>query len=85
VKRTFQKKKRMLVMEEEKETLVFKDMIRLTVINPFTKKEESNTAKSVTYFAEGVGLVEWHSPTKSVHFRLEQILSQEKWVKIIAR
>jgi hypothetical protein len=85
VKRTFKIKKRISVVEEEKEALVFNELIRLTVINPFTNKEESNSAKSVTYFAEGVGLAEWHNPTKRVHFRLEQILSQEKWVKIIAR
>ena len=85
VKRKFSKKLEIQVMEENKQALKFNETIRLTVINPFTKKEESRSAKAVTYFAEGVGMVEWHSPNKKVHFRLEQILSQEKWVQIISR
>lgn len=85
VKRKFSKKLEIQVMEENKQALKFNETIRLTVINPFTKKEESRSAKAATYFAEGVGMVEWHSPNKKVHFRLEQILTQEKWVQIISR
>jgi len=85
VKRKFSKKMEIPVMGENKQALKFNETIRLTVINPFTKKEESRSAKAITYFAEGVGMVEWHSPNKKVHFRLEQILSQEKWVQIISR
>jgi hypothetical protein len=39
----------------------------------------------LSLFAEGLGLVEWHSKDKKAHFRLEKILSQEEWIKIIAR
>jgi hypothetical protein len=37
------------------------------------------------YFGKGIGLVEWQSSNKKLHFRLEQILSQEEWLKIISR
>ena len=73
-------------MEEEKaDALVFEDLVRQTVLNPFTKKEQAYQAKQISYFAKGFGLVEWHSLSKKTHFRLEQILSQKEWVQIIAR
>jgi hypothetical protein len=29
--------------------------------------------------------VAWHNLNKSIHFRLERILSQKEWIQIIAR
>ena len=85
VKRNFKKRKTITIMDEfESESLVFDDFVRQTVLNPFTKKEQSFDAKQVNYFAKGYGLVEWHSLNKKVHFRLERILTQEEFVKIIA-
>jgi hypothetical protein len=85
VKRNFKKRKTITIMDEfESESLVFDDFVRQTVLNPFTKKEQSFDAKQVSYFAKGYGLVEWHSLNKKVHFRLERILTQEEFVKIIA-
>jgi hypothetical protein len=85
IKRKFKTKKEISVMDEKVEALVFDEKIRLTVLNPFTKKEEAREADAVTYFAKGYGLVEWHSKSKKVHFRLEQIMEQSQWVKIITR
>ena len=85
-KRNFKKHQEITIMEDEKaDALVFEDLIRQTVINPFNKKEQAYQAKQLSYFAKGFGLVEWHSLSKKMHFRLEQILTQEEWVKIIAR
>lgn len=84
IKRKFKKRKSLIVMEDdESESLVFEDLVRQTVINPFTKKEQSFEAKQISYFAKGYGLVEWHSLNKKVHYRLERILTQEEFVKII--
>lgn len=86
VKRNFKKRQSINLMEEEEsEALVFEDLIRQTVLNPFTKKEQAYEAKQLTYFAKGYGLVEWHSLNKKVHYRLERILTQEEFVKIIAQ
>jgi hypothetical protein len=86
IKRNFKKNKRITIMEEEQaDALIFEDLVRQTVLNPFTKKEQAYQAKQRSYFAKGFGLVEWHSLDKKVHFRLEQILTQQEWVKIIAR
>jgi hypothetical protein len=85
LKRKFKKKKILTIMEEEQaDALVYEDVIRQTVLNPFTEKEQAYQAKQLSYFAKGFGLVEWHSLDKKVHFRLEQILSQQEFVKIIS-
>jgi hypothetical protein len=70
---------------KEAETVVFSDDLRLTVLNPFTRKEQSKSVTRISYFSEGFGLVEWHSLNKKVHFRLEQVLTQQEWIKMIAR
>lgn len=85
IKRQFKEKKKHLVIEDLEETLVFSDFVRLTVLNPFTRKEESKQGIRLSYFAEGYGLVEWHTPNKKSHFRLEQVLTQQEWIKMIAR
>ncbi len=72
------------IMEKESSCLEFHDIIRQTLLNPFTKKENMIEAEQISYFAEGLGLVEWHSLDKKVHFRLEQILNQDEWLKIIS-
>ena len=72
------------IMEEESSCLEFHDIIRQTLLNQFTKKENMIEAEQISYFAEGIGLVEWHSLNKKVHFRLEQILNQDEWLKIIS-
>jgi hypothetical protein len=85
LKRNFKKQLQLKVMEDENiDALVFEDLVRQTVLNPFTKKEQTYQAKQLSYFASGFGLVEWHSLDKKVHFRLEEIFSQEEFAKIIA-
>jgi len=85
VKRIYKRNKEIEVMGEKVDALVFEEKVKLTVLNPFTKKEESRQAKATSYFAKGYGLVEWHSSNKKVHYRLERILEQQEWVKIITR
>jgi hypothetical protein len=84
-KRKFLEKKSKIILEKNTKMLVFSDKIIQTVLNPYTRKESANQAEMLSLFAEGLGLVEWFSKDKKLHFRLEKILSQEEWVKIIAR
>jgi len=67
------------------ETLVFKDFIRMTNMNIYKRKEEEITGVQMVYFSKGIGLTEWHSPSKSVHFKLEKILSQKQWVQLMKK
>lgn len=85
IKRKFQRKEKIDVLGEKIDALVFEEQVKLTVLNPFTEKEESRQAKATSYFAKNYGLVEWHSANKKVHYRLERILEQKDWVKIITR
>ena len=56
---------------------------KFTLINPFTKTEKVMALPSYTYYADGVGLVEWKSNGNKVHFKLEQIMDQADWLKFI--
>jgi hypothetical protein len=73
------------VIEEEVPAIRMDDQIRLTNFNPFTKKETVMEGKAINFFAKGYGLVEWYTPNKKVHYRLEKIMDQQEWLKIITR
>lgn len=73
------------VLGKQVPTIVMKDKIRMSNFNPFTKKENVMKGNSVNYFSKGFGLVEWHSPDKKVHYRLEKIMSQKEFLEIITR
>ena len=74
-----------VILEKNRKTLVFSDKIIKSELNPYTRKESVSVAEMQSLFAKGLGLVEWYSKDKKVHFRLEKIFSQKEWVKIIAR
>ena len=70
---------------QQAKALFFTDKIRRTALNPFTRTEKEGVGEQTSVFAEGYGLVAWYNRNKSLHFRLERILSQKEWVKIITR
>lgn len=84
-KRSYKEEKEMEVLGESKPVVVFSDYLRMTAFNPFTKKENVLEGSASFYYAEGLGLVEWHTQDKKVHYKLEKILSQQEWLKIITR
>jgi hypothetical protein len=73
------------VLGKQVETIVMNDKVRLTQFNPFNDMENVLEGNAVTYFSKGYGIVEWHDKDKKTHFKLEQILSQKEWIKIIMR
>lgn len=73
------------VMGKNIPTIVMKDKIKMTNFNPYIKKENVIEGEALNYFAKGYGLIEWHSLSKKVHFRLEKVFTQEEWIKIITR
>jgi hypothetical protein len=72
-------------MGKEVPCVIMTDHVRLSNFNPFTKKDNIIETESINYFAEGYGLVEWHTKNKKAHYKLERIFSQEEWLKIITR
>ncbi|MFO0495447.1 MAG: hypothetical protein ACK50Y_07955 [Flavobacteriia bacterium] len=73
------------VLGEEVPTVIMKDNICLTNFNPFTRKENVLKGQAINYFSEGYGIVEWHTPDKKVHYKLEKIMDQAEWLRIITR
>lgn len=73
------------VMGKEAPCVIMTDHVRLSNFNPFSKKDNIIETESINYFAEGYGLVEWHTKNKKAHYKLERIFSQEEWLKIITR
>lgn len=72
------------VLEEEKrKAMVFEDYRRLTMINIYTKKEQSISTTGESIFAEGFGLIEFYSKNKVAHFKLEKVISQKEWIQFI--
>lgn len=72
------------VLEKKVSATIFIDYIRLTLFNPFTKDENEGKWEMLNYFAKGYGLVEWHNAEKSVHYRLEKIISQDEFVNLMS-
>jgi hypothetical protein len=73
------------VMSEQKQCLILDDSWRYTLLNPFTREENETILNGSHYYAKGVGLVEWMDENKKVHWVLEKIISQKKWIKLISR
>jgi hypothetical protein len=85
IDRKYSATKNIDVMGKQVEAVVFKDDIRLTLFNPFTKMEDVKEGKSVLYFAKDFGLVEWHTPSKKAHYRLEKIITQDEFVNLMSK
>jgi len=74
-----------MYMDKERQLLLCADHVRLTVFNPFTKKENSKESKVFTVYAKDLGLVEWFDEGKNVHFVLEQVLDRKEGLKLLGR
>ena len=84
--RKFQTRKQTVFLAKTKaEALFFQDKIRRTVLNPFTRAEKEVLGQQISVFANGYGLVAWYNRNKTIHYRLERVLTQKEWVKIISR
>lgn len=84
VDRMYTSTKKIDLLGKRVSATLFDDHVRLTLFNPFSKQENVATWEMVNYFAEGYGLVEWHTPDKSVHYRLEKIIPQDEFVNLMS-
>lgn len=85
VDRQYKSSKKMDVLGKKVAATVFIDYVRMTLFNPFTREEQEGKWEMLNYFAEGYGLVEWHNEDKTVHYRLEKILSQDDFVNLMSK
>ena len=72
------------VLSDSLECITLEESAVYTLLNPFTKQESQQRLETVNYFAKGLGLVEWYDTKQRSHFQLEELLSQEKWIKLIS-
>ena len=85
VDRIYKSTKKLDVLGKKVSVTVFNDYVRMTLFNPFTREENEGKWEMANYFAEGYGLVEWHNQNKSVHYRLEKIISQDEFVNLMSK
>ena len=71
--------------EKAVKSIIFNDKIRITELNPFEHTEQEKWVERNAVFAENVGLVAYYNPQKSTYFKLEKIMDQKEWLKIIQR
>jgi hypothetical protein len=74
-----------VIMGNETPCLSLLDKTQYTEINPFSKTQKTFTELSTSYYQKGFGLVEWVGKKNKVHFKLERIMTQNEWVRIIRR
>lgn len=71
--------------ESTVKSIIFNDKIRVTELNPFEHTEQEKRVERSAVFAENIGLVAYYNPQKSTYFKLEKIMDQKDWLKIIRR
>ena len=84
VNRRLSVKKMREVLSDSLECITLEENAIYTLLNPFTKQESQQRLETVACYAKGLGLVAWYDTKKRSHFQLEEILSQEKWIKLIS-
>ncbi len=73
------------VFSNKTEAFRIKENASYTLLNPFTEKEQRQNLTLYYIFAKGFGLVEWYDEANKSHYKLEEILSQDKWIKMLTR
>ena len=74
------------VLSKKTKSILIKEEASYTLINPYTEQEQQPQKLTMYYaFAQGLGLYEWYDKTKRSHFKLEESLSQDKWIKMLTR
>ena len=64
-------------------TFIFNDSITQHYIDFYNKNSKMAQVKGSILFAEGIGPVEWYDTQKKIHFKLEKIISQKEWIRLM--
>ena len=72
------------ILSKKLECLKLNERIRVSNINVDSKLQNESVNDIVVYFGKFIGLVEWHDKNFKQHYVLEDIMSQDEWLKIIA-
>ena len=72
------------ILSKKLECLKLNERIRVSNINVDSKLQNESVNDIVVYFGKFIGLVEWHDKNFKQHYVLEDIISQDEWLKIIS-
>ncbi|MGB2467460.1 MAG: hypothetical protein ACPH90_04865, partial [Crocinitomicaceae bacterium] len=82
--RTLDKFENRNILSEKVTCLKLNERIRVSNINVDSKLQNESVNDIVVYFGKFIGLVEWHDKNFKQHYVLEDIISQDEWLKIIS-
>ncbi len=71
------------VLGEQVKTIVFKDDFSLTMFNAKNEAKDQKKGQTISYYADGFGLVRWHDDKKELDFQLERIMTEAEYAKIV--
>ena len=77
----FEKK---MILSKEIECMKLNETTTMTNVNVDSKLKNESVNDIVVYFGKFIGLVEWHDKNFKQHYVLENIISQDEWLKIIS-
>ncbi|MBI2259794.1 MAG: hypothetical protein HYU67_12970 [Flavobacteriia bacterium] len=69
------------VLGRNENTITVLDTIRMTQVNPHTKKQQQVFSVFKSYFSEGIGLVRIHDIHLKSDYQLEKIISQQEFIQ----
>ena len=73
-------------MSQKTDCMKLNEVSSITNMDVTSRKESKPMTRNMNlFFGEGLGLVEWYDDDKIVHYVLEEILTQEEWIKLISR
>ena len=74
------------IMNKKTDCMKLNEVSSITNMDVTSRKESKPMTRNMNlFFGEGLGLVEWYDDDKIVHYVLEEILTQEEWIKLISR
>ena len=72
------------ILSKKMDCMKLNEILTVTNMDMKLKLKNELTNQIVRYYAKSIGLVEWHDVNDKQHFILEDIMTQNEWLKIIS-
>lgn len=72
------------ILSKEIDCMKLNERSIMTNVNVDSKLKNESENDIIVYFGKFIGLVEWHDKNFKQHYVLEDIISQDQWLKIIS-
>lgn len=67
------------ILDRQTKAIVIQDFVSLSFVNPDKQDGNSKKVETERIYAKGIGLTEWYTADKRIHFKLQRMLSNEWW------